>query len=120
MSAPERIWVLRDNRGRVIDIFDKDMTEPFEGRDDVEYIRADAILSDPRVKALVDALEKVVAADNARNHYHKLPNERLPIGSRKSTKSRAKTAWLKAFRRSADASHAALAALKGGQDAEDQ
>lgn len=72
--------------------------------------------------ALVEAekaLAKVVAASNARNTYHALPNDRNRIGEPESPKSRAKRVWLRALNRSDKEARAALArirAITGGGD----
>ena len=64
------------------------------------------------IARLRDALVKVVAAGNLREQYHALPNERASIGSPKSSKGRARVAWLKAFRRADQYARAALEETK--------
>lgn len=87
MSAPERIWALPSydwEHGHFHRV------EPPVLGARVEYIRADAILSDPRVKALVGIMSNPIRSDDGFYDYNQ------------------------------DDVDTALAAFKGGQDAEDQ
>ena len=70
-------------------------------------------LSDPRVVALVKAAMKVMYAAELREYYHRLPNDKNRIGDQKSTKSKARDAWIKSFRRACSATDAALRAIGG-------
>ena len=84
----------------------------------VSYRRADlpptlsAAMELPEVKALVNALTLVARAHDLREFYHALPNDRHRIGEKRSPKGHAREAWLRAFRKSAKAAAAALAAIK--------
>lgn len=62
MTAPDRIWILRDHRGRVIDVFENDIVGLREFRDDVEYARADLCIrrDDPALLAVVEALRQII------------------------------------------------------------
>lgn len=66
----------------------------------------------PEVRALVDALTLIVRAHDLRESYHALPNDHHRIGEKRSPKGHAREAWLRAFRKSAKAAAAALAAIK--------
>lgn len=57
------------------------------------------------------ALTYTVRADNLREAYHALPNERAPIGGKRSRKGHARDAWLRAFRKAAKNARKALASL---------
>lgn len=75
----------------------------------------DAIAAIPAVTApqgvdmLMQAVSLTVKADNLREAYHALPNDKNRIGDKKSRKSQAREAWLRAFRKAAATSRAALA-----------
>ena len=75
---------------------------------------ADA-LQVPEVQALVVAARKTILAAEMREAYHRLPNDRNRIGDPKSKKSKARDAWLKAFRRAALSAEIALRAIKEGE-----
>lgn len=61
-----------------------------------------------RIAELERVAHKTKAADNLREVYHRLPNEKAKIGDSKSAKSRARDSWLRAFNRAATAARAAL------------
>lgn len=58
--------------------------------------------------ALRKALSCTVRADNLREAYHALPNERQAIGRKRSRKGHARDAWLRAFRKAAKNARAAI------------
>ena len=66
-----------------------------------------------RIEELEAALSYTVRADNLREAYHALPNERAPIGGKRSRKGHARDAWLRAFRKAAKNARTALAELQG-------
>lgn len=77
----------------------------------IDYVRRlEAALAarDAEVMRLREAARKTVAADNLREQYYKMPNDKNRIGDPKSPKSRAKTIWLRASRRAAIFARAAL------------
>ena len=65
-----------------------------------------------KLDAAVEAVSLAVRADNLREAYHALPNDKNRIGDKRSRKGRARDAWLRAFRKAAAASRAAIAAMK--------
>ena len=62
------------------------------------------------------ALSLTRRADDLREVYHRLPNDKNRIGDKRSRKSHARDAWLKAFRKAAREARATLAELTGGKD----
>jgi hypothetical protein len=54
-----------------------------------------------------EALTLTVRADNLREIYHALPNDKNRIGDKRSKKSHARDAWLRAFRKAAKAARIA-------------
>ena len=60
-------------------------------------------------EALADAVSLTCRADELREKYHKLPNDHNRIGEKRSKKSHARDAWLRAFRKAAKYSRSALA-----------
>jgi hypothetical protein len=83
--------------------------------EDLRAIPAADPMADPRVQALVEAARQTMVANELREAYHRLPNERNRIGDPKSRKAKARDAWLKAFRRASSATAAALAGFKGDE-----
>lgn len=59
----------------------------------------------------VEALSFTVRADNLRDFYHSLPNDKNRIGDKRSKKGHARDAWLRAFRKAAKNARATLAQL---------
>ena len=57
---------------------------------------------------LREALSLTVRTDDLREVYHSLPNDRNRIGDKRSRKSHARDAWLRAFRKAAKEARAAL------------
>ena len=66
-----------------------------------------------RVRALEEAVSLTRRADDLREVYHSLPNDRNRIGDKRSRKSHARDAWLRAFRKAAKSARAALAGGRG-------
>lgn len=62
------------------------------------------------------ALSLTWRADHLRELYHQLPNDKNRIGDKRSRKSHARDAWLRAFRKAARESRTAIAELTGGND----
>ncbi|MCA0204338.1 MAG: hypothetical protein LCH92_08350 [Proteobacteria bacterium] len=67
---------------------------------------------------LADAVSLTVRTDKLREAYHALPNEHSRIGSKRSKKSHARDAWLRAFRKAAKASTEALTAHRARKEGE--
>ncbi|WP_288951081.1 hypothetical protein, partial [uncultured Paracoccus sp.] len=65
---------------------------------------------------LREALSLTKRADDLREVYHRLPNERNRIGDKRSRKSHARDAWLRAFRKAAKAARAALSSGEVSHD----
>lgn len=61
-----------------------------------------------RAERLEAALTLTIRADELRELYHALPNDGHRIGQKRSPKGHARDAWLRAFRKAANASRAAL------------
>ena len=80
-----------------------------EAADRIEELEA-------KLAKAVEALELTRRADDLREAYHILPNDKNRIGDKKSKKSRARDAWLRAFRKAAKEARAALAEINGGGD----
>ena len=114
-EAPETIWAFPEI-GECVDA--EEVTDEIRAFGITEYRRADlpptlsAAMELPEVKALVNALTLVARAHDLREFYHALPNDRHRIGEKRSPKGHAREAWLRAFRKSAKAAAAALAAIK--------
>jgi len=72
----------------------------------------EAINALPGLLDEVDRLREVaslaIKADNLREVYHRLPNDRNRIGEKRSPKSRARDSWLRAFCKAAKTARAAL------------
>jgi chromosome segregation ATPase len=86
-------------------------------RTDAEALRAEVYrLSHAHAaeKATREAMEEVLSlirrADDLREAYHRLPNDKNRIGEKRSRKSHARDAWLRAFRKAAASARATLAA----------
>jgi Holliday junction resolvasome RuvABC endonuclease subunit len=62
-----------------------------------------------RLEEARGVIGEFVAADNLRETYHRMPNDKARIGDGKSPKARARDAWLKAFRRCGVSARAFLA-----------
>ena len=74
-----------------------------ERRDSLTAMTANA-------EALAEAVSLTCRADELREKYHKLPNDHNRIGEKRSKKSHARDAWLRAFRKAAKYSRSAIAA----------
>ena len=96
-------------------IFDPPWLEEFwavrheDAADRIEELEA-------KLAKAVEALSSTRRADDLREAYHRLPNDKNRIGDKKSKKSRARDAWLRAFRKAAKEASAVLAEINGGDD----
>ena len=79
----------------------------------IEALIAERDAAEAKLAKAVEALELTVRADNLRETYHALPNDRNRIGDKKSRKSIARDAWLRAFRKASSTARTALARVKG-------
>lgn len=113
-EAPERIWAFEE-RGSRWHYGHWDLCGPGD-YERIEYLRADLVPGwSDRVEALEtenawlrEALMQTARADDLREAYHRLPNDHCRPGQKKSPKSVARDAWLRAFRRAARQARAAL------------
>lgn len=93
---------------------DCDQCTFLDAREAILALRAQAAKDKARIERLEAAASLTRRADDLREAYHRLPNDHNRIGDKRSKKGHARDAWLRAFRKAAAASRAALEA---GEDA---
>lgn len=71
-------------------------------------LRAEVARLTAENERLREAVTMTLRADNLREVYHAMPNDHNRIGDKRSRKSHARDAWLRAFRKAAKLSRAAL------------
>lgn len=121
-EAVERLALLHEGivfaeatgaRQCLVDVDDARFMHTLAAERDAQTARADAAeaevaqLQDENAR-LREAVTMTLRADNLREVYHAMPNDHNRIGDKRSRKGHARDAWLRAFRKAAKLSRAAL------------